>query len=149
MWYKIENISDAKHHVIYKIWYANKYVIVAGKTLGRSIANINTNLEYFFKDTANGRNPNDMYYNFYCHVDDNPMQEFLIEILFDTENIYRYLINWHLELIKGQQNTQCLNLYFEPYIPKSTQRKRGSWLNRGAYLNYMNWKKKNINKTLV
>ena len=91
MWYKIENIPVAQSHVVYKIWYANKYVIIAGKMLIRSVANINTNLEYFFKDTANGRNPNDMYYNFYCHVDDNPFQKFTIEILSDTESTYQYL----------------------------------------------------------
>ena len=146
MWHQIKNIPEVKGHVIYKIWYADKYVIVAGKTLARSISNINTNLAYFFKDTINGRNPNDMYYNFYCHVDEYPFQQFSIEILLGTENIYQYLKTWHLELQKGKSDTQCLNLYFEPYIPKSTQRKRGSWLNRGAYLNYMKWKQKLTHK---
>lgn len=141
MWYTIQNTPEATGHVVYKIWYADKYVIVGGKTLLRSVANINTALTYFFKDTTNGRNPNDMYYNFYCHVDDYPMQEFRIEIITDTENTYQYLKNWFLELTKGEQDPQCLNLYFEPYIPKDTQRKKKSWLNRGAYLNYMKWKK--------
>ncbi len=141
-WYQISEIPESTGHVVYKIWYANKYVIVAGKMLVRSVANINTNLEYFFKDTANGRNPNDMYYNFYCHVDDNPFQKFTIEILSDTESTYQYLKNWHLELLKAKTDWKCLNLYFEPYIPRSTQKKRGSWLNRGSYLNYMKWKKK-------
>jgi len=145
-WYNIINIPHSDHHVIYKIWYADKYVIVAGKTLARSIQNINTNLNYFFKDTTNGRNPNDVYYNFYCHVDDNPMQEFKVEVLTDTESTYEYLKSWHLQLLDGQQDEKCLNLYFEPYIPKSTQRKKGSWLNRGAYLNYMKWKQKTTHK---
>lgn len=149
MWYKINDIPEAKHHVVYKIWYADKYLIVGGKTLVRSIANINISLSYFFKDTAMGRNPNDLYYNFYCHVDDNPMQEFRVEILFETKNIYKYLVTWHKELLKGQDDSQCLNLYFEPYIPKSTQRKNGSWLNRGAYLNYMKWRKGLTQKMLV
>ena len=30
-WYQISNIPDSTGHVVYKIWYANKYVIVAGK----------------------------------------------------------------------------------------------------------------------
>jgi hypothetical protein len=149
MWYEIIEAPKAEYHVVYKISYAEKYIIIAGKTFARSIQNINTNLEYFFKDTANGRNPSDMYYNFYCHVDDNPFQEFKVEVIIDTENIYQYLKQWHLELMKGQQDNNCLNLYFEPYIPKSTQKKRGSWLNRGAYLNYMKWKKKSTQKTIV
>ena len=109
--------------------------------LVRSVQNINTGLEYFLKDTTKGRNPNDIYYNFYCHVDDNPFQQFKVDVLLETKNIYQYLKAWQLELLKGQEDAQCLNLYFEPYIPKSTQRKKGSWLNRGAYLNYMKWKK--------
>lgn len=147
-WYQISEIPESTGHVVYKIWYANKYVIVAGKMLVRSVENINTNLEYFFKDTANGRNPNDMYYNFYCHVDDYPMQEFSIEILIDTDSTFQYLKNWHLELMKGKNDENCLNLYFEPYIPKSTQKKKGSWLNRGGYLNFMKWKQ-SINKMPV
>jgi len=147
-WYQISEIPESKGHVVYKIWYANKYVIVAGKMLVRSVGNINTNLGYFFKDTTNGRNPNDMYYNFYCHVDDNPFQKFTIEILSDTQSTYQYLKNWHLELLKSKTDWRCLNLYFEPYIPKSTQKKKGSWLNRGAYLNYMKWKR-TINKMPV
>lgn len=148
-WYQIldKSIPEAKNHIVYKIWYANKYVIVAGKTLVRSIENINTGLQYFFKDTTNGRNPNDVYYNFYCHVDDNPFQKFKIEILCDTNRTYEYLKSWFLELDKGKSDWQCLNLYFEPYIPKSTQKKKGSWLNRGAYLNYMKWRKSLANKT--
>jgi hypothetical protein len=145
-WFKITDIPPSENHVVYKIWYADKYLVIGGKTLDRSIANINTNLGYFFKDTANGRNPNDMYYNFYCHVDEFPMQKFNIEIILDTKSIYEYLKTWHLELSKGRYDKQCLNLYFEPYIPKSTQKKRGSWLNRGAYLNYMKWKNKTTHK---
>lgn len=148
-WYQIYEIPETKSHVVYKIWYAEKYVIVAGKMLARSIQNINTNLGYFFKDTTNGRNPNDMYYNFYCHVDDFPMQEFKIEILSDTENPYTHLKNWFLELRKSKGDHKCLNLYFEPYIPKDTQKKKQSWLNRGAYLNYMKWKQKFSNETIV
>lgn len=148
-WYQISEIPEAKNHVVYKIWYAEKYVIVAGKMLARSIENINVSLHRFFKDTPSGRNPNDMYYNFYCHVDEYPFKQFIIEILSDTESVYEYLKSWHLELEKGKTDVKCLNLYFEPYIPKSTQRKRGSWLNRGSYLNYMKWKQHIKNKTLV
>ena len=140
-WYQISDIPLTRGHVVYKISYAGKYLIVAGKMLVRSVQNINTGLEYFLKDTTKGRNPNDIYYNFYCHVDDNPFQQFKVDVLLETKNIYQYLKAWQLELLKGQEDAQCLNLYFEPYIPKSTQRKKGSWLNRGAYLNYMKWKK--------
>jgi len=149
MWYQIKSIPENKGHVVCKIWYAEKYLIVGGKTLARSIGNINTNLNYFFKDTLMGRNPNDMFYNFYCHVDDNPFQEFKVDVVSDTENTYQHLKNWFLELSKGKEDPICLNLYFEPYIPQNTQRKKKSWINRGHYLNYRKWRLKMANKTTV
>lgn len=147
-WYQIYDVPTTIGHVVYKIWYANKYVIIGGRAIDRSIGNINYSLHRFFKDTPMGRNPNDMYYNFYCHVDEYPYQEFKIEVLSDTTNPYRHLKNWFLELRKSQGDPKCLNLYFEPYIPKDTQRKKKSWLNRGHYLNYMKWKQKFTNKTI-
>jgi len=148
-WYQISEKPKVTGFVVYKIKYAGKYVIIGGKEIVRSISNINISLHRFFKDTPSGRNPNDLYYNFYCHVDDFPMQEFKIEILSDTENPYTHLKNWFLELRKSKGDHKCLNLYFEPYIPKDTQKKKQSWLNRGAYLNYMKWKQKFSNETIV
>lgn len=147
MWYQIENIPEAKGHVVYKLWYENKYVVVAGKTIERSVANLNTGLFYFFKDTPKGRNPNDIFYTFYCHVDDFPFKEFTIEIVNITENPYQHLKSLFMELRKAKEDTRCLNLYFEPYIPVRTNKgKQKSWINRGYYLNYMQWKKKYDNK---
>lgn len=143
MWYQINNIPEVKGHVVYRLWYDNKYVIVAGKTIERSIQNINTGLYYFFKDTPKGRNPNDIFYNFYFHVDDYPFKNFSVEVIFVTENPYQHLKTWFLELLKAKEDSRCLNLYFEPYIPTGTNKTgQKSWINRGYYLNYMQWKKK-------
>lgn len=150
LWYQIQNTPEVKGHVVYKLWYENKYVVVAGKTIERSIENLNTGLFYFFKDTPKGRNPNDIFYNFYCHVDDFPFKEFLVEIIFATENPYQHLKTWHLELSKAREDNKCLNLYFEPYIPDRTNKGgKGSWINKGYYLNYMQWKKKLSNRVKI
>jgi hypothetical protein len=150
MWYKIKETPDVKGHVVYKLWYANKYVVVAGKTIERSIENINTGLLYFFKDTPKGRNPNDIFYNFYCHVDDFPVNDFSVEIIHTTENPYQHLKAWSLELMKAKEDSKCLNLYFDPYIPNGTNRgNRKSWINKGYYLNFMQWKKKQSNRIKI
>src|SRR3977135_2518582 len=96
-WHQITEVPETKSHVVYKLWYEKKYVIVGGKTIVRSIGNLNTGLYYFFKDTPKGRNPNDIFYNFYCHVDDFPFKKFTIEVLFETENPYQHLKTWFLE----------------------------------------------------
>lgn len=147
MWYQIKEVPEAKGHVVYKLWYEKKYIVVAGKTIERSIANINTGLLYFFKDTPKGRNPNDIFYTFYCHVDDFPFKDFRVEIVSVTENPYQHLKTWFLELNKAKDDPRSLNLYFDPYIPNGTNRSgQRSWINRGYYLNFMQWKKKFINK---
>lgn len=150
MWYKIDNVPEVKGHVVYKLWYENKYIVVAGKTIERSVENINTGLFYFFKDTPKGRNPNDFFYNFYCHVDDLPYKKFVVDVIFLTENPYQHLKTWFLELIKAKEDKRCLNLYFEPYIPNGTNSgKQRSWINKGYYLNYMQWKKRFSNRNTI
>lgn len=150
MWYQINDIPTVSGHVVYKLWYHNKYAVIAGKTIERSIENINTGLLYFFKDTPKGRNPNDIFYNFYCHVDDFPFEKFRVEVISDTNNPYQHLKTWFLELRKAKGDPRCLNLYFEPYIPIGTNKHgQKSWINRGYYLNFMQWKKKFNNKSVV
>ncbi len=150
LWYQIYEIAEAKFHVVYKLWYHDHYVVVSGKTIERSIQNINTGLYYFFKDTPKGRNPNDIFYNFYCHVDDFPFETFRIEVLSDTDNPYQHLKSVFLELRKAKGDQRCLNLYFEPYIPEKTNKgKQKSWINKGYYLNYMQWKKKFSNQNTI
>lgn len=143
MWYQINTYPEAKDHVIYKLWYHEKYVVVAGKTIERSVENLNIGLKYFFKDTPKGRNPNDIFYQFYCHVDDFPYEKFTIELLNDTSNPYQHFKEWFLQLLRAKEDINCLNLYFEPYIPNGTNKNgQHSWINRGYYLNYMQFRKK-------
>lgn len=142
MWYQVTEIPDLTGHIVYKLFYQNKYVVVAGKTIQRSIENINTGLLYFFKNTPKGRNPNDRYYKFYCYVADNPFGNFSIDIVYRTENPFEFLKSEHLALQEAKKNENCLNTSFEVYIPQFTQvNGKKSWINRGYYLNFMNWKR--------
>lgn len=143
MWYQINEIPDVKNHVVYKLWYHEKYVVIAAKTIQRSIQNLNIGLQYFFKNTPKGRNPNDLYYKFYNHVADNPFDSFRVEILYETANPYKHLIAEQTLLWAAKNDENCLNKSFDAYIPQNTQvNGKKSWINRGFYLNFMMWKKK-------
>lgn len=117
----------------------------------RSVQNLNTGLMYFFKNTKKGRNPNDLYYNFYNHVADNPFNKFKIDLILVSDNPYELLKAEYLSLEAGIKENQCLNANKEPYVPQYTQvNGKKSWINRGFYLNFMDWKKTheiNRNKT--
>jgi hypothetical protein len=117
----------------------------------RSIQNLNTGLLYFFKNTKKGRNPNDMYFNFYSHVAENPFNSFKIELVLASDNPYELLKAEYLALIDGKDKNQCLNANKEPYIPEHTQvNGKKSWINRGYYLNFMDWKKtQEINRNKI
>jgi hypothetical protein len=133
---------------VYKLWYAGKYIIIKCKTLVRSRENIETGLKYFLKNTPKGRNPNDMYFKFYSHVIENIGNLFWIEVLASSNNPLKLLKTEFLELRKAKEDKNCLNRDFEPYVPQDTQRQKGSWINRGYYLNYMKWKQKFSNRTI-
>lgn len=142
MWYQINEIPNAEGHVVYKLWYNEKYVVIAAKTIQRSIENINIGLKYFFQNTPKGRNPADLYYKFYCYVADNPFHTFRIEFLLQTTNPYEFLKAEQIALDAGKVDENCLNKYFDVYIPQFTQvNGKKSWINRGFYLNFMNWRR--------
>ncbi len=129
---------------VYKLWYGKKYVIIKCKTLARSRENIEIGLKYFLKNTPKGRNPNDMYFKFYSHVIENIGNMFFMEMIFASNNPLKLLMAEFLALQKAKDDENCLNRDFEPYVPQDTQKKAGSWINRGYYLNYMKWKQKKL-----
>lgn len=147
MWYQISDIPNLKGHVVYKLFYKNKYVVIAGKTIQRSIENINVGLKYFFLNTKKGRNPNDRYYKFYCYVAENPFDLFRVEVISESDNPLSYLKSEHTQLQIAKEDQNCLNIVFEVYIPQFTQvNGKKSWINRGYYLNFRNWLLANQNK---
>lgn len=149
MWYQVNDIPELSGHVVYKLWYRDKYVIVAGKTIQRSVQNINIGLKYFFLETKKGRKPSDRYYNFYCFVADHPFYSFRIEIVSESPDPLSFLKAEHSALQNAKGDENCLNTVFEVYIPQYTQvNGKKSWINRGYYLNFMNWKQKQECNTL-
>lgn len=111
--------------------------------MSRSIQNLNIGLKYFFANTPKGRKIEDLYYKFYSYVADNPFNQFSIEVLLESESHFELLKKEFLLLQAGKPGNKCLNNVFEPYIPDFTQsNKKKAWLNRGSYLNFMEWKKK-------
>jgi hypothetical protein len=133
-------IPETVEGCVYKLWYASKYVVIKCKTLARSRENLDTGLKYFLKNTPKGRNPNDLYYKFYSYVIENIGHTFLVEIIIATNHPMKLLMTEYNELKKAESDENCLNKSFDVYIPQDTQKKAGSWINRGHYLNFMKWK---------
>ena len=135
---------------IYKLWYLNKYIIVKCKTLFRSKENIESGLKYFFKNTPKGRKETDYFHLFFVFVLDNPFNDFSIEIIFESENPLELLKREFLEKQKAKSDENCLNNSFDVYVPKNTQvNGKKSWINRGYYLNFMQWRLKYLNQNKI
>lgn len=133
---------------VYKLWYANRYVIVKCKTLFRSAQNIESGLDYFFKGTPKGRKEEDFYHEFFVHVQMHPFEQFKIELLLVSDNPYQLLKAEQKALWYAEKDAQCLNQKFDAYIPQFTQvNGKGSWINRGYYLNFCIWKKRKSTTT--
>lgn len=143
MWYQVDDIPNVSGHVVYKLLYKDKYVVIAGKTIQRSVQNINVGLKYFFFETKRGRNPEDRYYKFYCYVAENPFETFRIEVISESINPLLFLKSEHKTLQESKDDPNCLNTIFEVYIPQFTQvNGKKSWINRGYYLNFRIWLQK-------
>lgn len=129
---------------MYKLLYAGKYIIVKGKTLARSVQIIEVGLTRFLKNTPKGRKETDYYHKFFTHILHNPFQKVELQIIFQSDNPLLLLKREQTELNLAKNDTNCLNQSFDAYIPQFTQvNGKKSWINRGYYLNFMDWKRKN------
>lgn len=115
----------------------------------RQVDSIRYDIERFLKQTTLGRNQNSLYFKFYEYIADNPKGKYKFELLFTHAKPYQLLKHCQIELNKASLDDNCLNSQFTPYINKSIQLalnkqnpKKVWWVNRGSYLNFMNWKKK-------
>lgn len=115
--------------------------------MARSIENFNIGLKYFFKDTPKGQKEDDLHFDFYAHVESIPFSTYAIEIVKESNNPFELLKAEFLALEAGYDDLRCLNKEFDPYIPLNTQvNGKHSWINRGYYLNFMQWKKKYLSQ---
>ena len=83
-----------------------------------------------------------LYEKFFDYIKEYPFYEFRVEFLFESENHYQLLIHEQQELDKAKNDEDCFNTSFMAYVPKGIQGKRKAWINRGDYLNFMQWMKK-------
>lgn len=141
-----KNIAEIKE-CVYKLFYGDKYIVVMAKSIYRSVWSINDDLTRYYtgvKETVK----EGLYGKFCKHIVDNPGETFSFEMILVTDNAYELLKQCQLELYKGENDVNCLNTSFTPYINKDLQkpankRKTHWWINRGTYLNFCNWKRKN------
>lgn len=123
---------------VFRLYWGAKFIIVKCKTFARAKTLIETSLHYHFKTGMHDH----LYENFFDYINSNPEHHFRVEILYENDNPYLLLIFEQQELDKCKQNPDCMNIYFDAYIPKLIQGKRKAWINRGHYLNFRMWLKK-------
>src|SRR5690242_20472505 len=90
---------------VYRLWYADRFIIIKGKTLFRSIQTIEVDLDYFFKGTEKEKN---LYHDFYIHIQANPFQQFNIELILQSNNPYELLKAEYLALEQGYGDLKCM-----------------------------------------
>lgn len=143
------NIPDNIESCVYKLWYSDKYIIEKCKNLPISVQKIVNGLNCFIKNTPHGRDRKNLAYKFFNYIlwNQNEDIDLRIEVVFVSKNPYQLLIREQEELYNAKNDESCLNISFDAYIPIFTQVNGvGSWINRGYYLNFMQWKKKKLVK---
>lgn len=126
-------------HVVFKIRYAGKFLIVSGKSLGGSMYFIQLGYSWY----AEGKEKTDMLYlHLYRHVKAHPRGQARVDILFDTSDQYQMLKRAQEELDKARHSSKCLNNNVEPYIPLYNDlTEEYGWMDKSAVLNFKKWLK--------
>lgn len=120
---------------VFKLFWGEKYVIVKCKMFARAKTNIETSLFYHLKTGMHDR----LYEKFFDYIKSHPFYEFQLQIIFKSDNHYQLLVHEQEELDKSKDDNNCMNTTFMAYVPKGIQGKRKAWINRGDYLNFMQW----------
>lgn len=124
---------------VFKLFWGEKFVIIKCRTYARAKTIIEQSIFYHLKTGMNDK----LYNNFFDYIDNNSDHSFEVEIIYQNNNPYKLLIAEQTELNKAKDNPNCMNVNSEAYIPKGIQGNRKAWINRGHYLNFKNWRKKN------
>lgn len=152
MAYSIQIPSDIDQFqgYVYKLWYQERFVIVKCKTLWRSVDNITKGFSFFLTGTKKAQKEEDYYHEFFVFVQENPFNDFRVEVILQSNNPLELLICEQKQLNIAKYDPRCMNNNFSAYIPKFTQvNGKKSWINRGYYLNFMQWKKKQTNRSMT
>lgn len=129
---------------VFKLFWGEVYVIVKAKTFMRAKTIIENSLEAFLERSK----PDLMYNRFFGYIKAHPLNNFTVKVLLKSDNPYLLLIKEQEELDKSYLDDYCFNILFDAYVPKGIQGKRKAWINRGVYLNFMQWKKKHLRKNV-
>jgi hypothetical protein len=138
---KYKKPQDDIKEVVYQLNYADKFLIVKGKTLCGSLIIIAGTFDHF-----RNRNPKfklHLYKHFYNHFIRNKDSHFTVKILAQVGpkfSQYQLLKKEQEELDKHKYNPQCLNNTDRAYIPDyNPETDMFGWLKRAAVTKFQMW----------
>lgn len=127
-------------HVVFKLTFCKKYIIVHGKSLGGSLFFIQ--LGYIHHQKKKDRLKY-LYIHFYRHVFAHQRSKPKVDILFETSDQLELLKRAQQELDKARYSRQCLNNSLEPYIPLYNEDKgQYGWMDKSAVMAFKKWQKR-------
>ena len=137
---------------VFKFYYGDKYVIGMGNYLKGALDMIIGDIGRRFRGKKSASGESRLFLIFSDYVNNNPGQEFKVEIIFQSNSAYKILKRCQEELDDAIIDPNCLNSFFHPFVSKRVQtpklywdemmlRKKDLkyWINRGHYLNYRKW----------
>jgi hypothetical protein len=132
--FNIDSIPVDVDACVYRLWYSDKYIIVKGKNLAGSVFLIQKGLAYFLagggraseqsaagvagEGHKEGQGKNTFYFQLYSFVKANPLREWKVEVLLESDNGYQLLKREQMELDGAIADKRCLNSNVQAYIPK-------------------------------
>lgn len=140
--YLIESRKESDlEHIVYKLSYGGKYIIIKGKSLVGSLIILADTLNSFDED--NERFKGHLYSHLYRHLMESEAGRFRIKEIAGAGkemDFYDMLKQEQMALDAARYDPCCLNNQTEVYIPKYSE-KTGmyGWIPKNAVMNFNRW----------
>lgn len=128
---------------LYKLLFNDRFVIVKAKDHEASVKTIQKSLNQFERGSEFQRNPNSLYYHFFDYICKHRNGMFYVEILLESDNIYKLLKAEQLEIEKNRNDKKFLLNAIQAYLPDFDETKGSyGWVPKGVGMAFLKWVKK-------
>jgi len=133
--------SDDVLHVLFKLSYAGKYIIIKGRSLAGALVMFVNDFNSF--DPESQRAKGHFYRHMYNHLMATGGGRFRVKIIASAESdedFYNLLKTEQMELDAAWYDPNCLNNQIEAYVPKYNESTgMHGWIPKSAAMNFVRW----------
>ena len=139
--YKIDGLGDWRDDdigsCVYKLSYGRSYVIIKAKILYGSLKASQKSLNQYANGSECQHSKKSLYWKFFAYVTSHPNSKFKVQILLESDNVYKLLKAEQHYVKKAKKDKYGMNTKGGAYICKwNPELGMFNWLPTNAIMNY-------------